>query len=267
MKSGVLISILLHTGAFWVGALALSEPADISADSRIVPVEILTVADLTNIRASIKDPAKAQAEKPQNPMTLKAPMKNADQVGEARDSSAKNIMPAPTPVQEDDKVAEVERPKPKPKKPVFDLENMSALIDKTRAEQPEKNQQKALQSEKNLYEFAEMSREHQGLGNDLKLSELDALKSSMYRCWRIPLDAKNPEELVIKVSVSLRSDGHVTSAELVDQAAIARSPNPYMVVAAQRAVSAVSKCAPYDFLPLDKYDKWKEMTLTFKPEL
>lgn len=263
MKFGWPISLLLHAVVLTGSLLALSSRESLDADSRIIPVEILTVDDLTNIRASVKAKTPEQAS---GPMQLETPMKNADNTGEARERSNPAETPAPPPTSDED-ADEAQAPKPEPDKPAFDLDNMSALVDKTREAQPEKNQQQALQSEKNLYEFASVARERQGLGTELSISELDALKSAMYKCWRIPLDAKNPEELVVRVRVALRSDGHVTSVDLLDKARIGVSNNPYMSIAAQRAVNAVSKCAPYDFLPLDKYDRWKDMTLRFKPEI
>ncbi len=243
---------------------ALSRYEALDAQSTIIPVELLTVDEFTNIKASVKGQVPDPAPEP---MQLETPMKNADEDGEAADR-AEDFAPDPeTQPAPGDTSEAAPTPKPELKKPSFDLDNMSALIDKTRAAQPDKNQQQATQSEKSLYEFAETARQQQGLGSELTLSELDALRTAMYKCWRIPLDAKNPEELVMRVRVSLRPDGQVNRAELVDRARIYASPNPFMRVAAQRAVNAVSKCAPYDFLPAAKYDSWKDMTLRFKPEI
>lgn len=264
MKFGWPISLLLHLVVVTGSVFALSSRENFDDQSTVIPVEILTVDDLTNIRASIKSDV---PDSTPNEMQLETPMKNADERGEANERSDLDSVPQPTQVKPDEEAADIQKPEPKPVKPALDLDNLSALVDKAREAQPEKNQQQALQSEANLYEFASIARQRQGLGTELTISELDALRSAMYKCWRIPLDAKNPEELVVRVRVKLRGDGHVTSAELLDKARIAVSSNPYMNIAAQRAVNAVSKCAPYDFLPPAKYDRWKDMTLRFKPEI
>ena len=43
------------------------------------------------------------------------------------------------------------------------------------------------------------------------------------------------------------------------------SADPLFAMAAQSAVSAVMGCQPYDFLPPDKYDLWRENTINFNP--
>ena len=247
--------------------LAFSGHVEITDQGKIIPIELVSVSDVTNIRAAVKAETPEDITPDVPPMTLEAPIENAQEKDTAKTSASEASLTRPSnPTPKVGGVETVPEKKPDPK-PVFDLDNMSALIDKTRAAQPETNQQQTLQSEQNFYEYAENARKGAGLGTDLTVSELDALQSAMYQCWRIPLDAKNPEELVVKVRVSLRPDGHVQSAEILEQGRIARSSNPYLKVAAQRAVNAVSKCAPYDFLPADKYDRWKDMTLRFKPEL
>lgn len=242
----------------------------------MVPVEVLTLDELTNIKAAVKAETPEQITPPDAPtMTLETPMENADHKGEAQEKTEQSPPPPETRKEPEKSAEAVKIPEPtpppdkpkEPEKPAFNLDDMSALIDKTRAAEPETGQQQALQSEDTQYVFAENARKGVGLGTDLTMSELDALQTAMYKCWRIPLDAKNPEKLVVRVQVRLRSDGHVQSVELLDKGWIARSSDPYLQVAAQRAVSAVSKCAPYGFLPVEKYDRWKEMTLRFKPEL
>jgi hypothetical protein len=36
-------------------------------------------------------------------------------------------------------------------------------------------------------------------------------------------------------------------------------------VAAESAMSAVKKCAPYSFMPVAKYEAWKDVEVTFDP--
>jgi len=162
---------------------------------------------------------------------------------------------------------EDEAVKDEPEAPVFSLDDLSALIDRSRDTQPEANQQKILQSEETLYAFADVARRGAGAGDGLALSEIDALRAAMYKCWRIPADAKDPESLIIPVNVKLYRDGYVASVKLKNAGRIAGSSNPYMKIAADNALRAVSKCAPYDFLPAGRYDDWKEMNLTFRPVL
>jgi hypothetical protein len=56
---------------------------------------------------------------------------------------------------------------------------------------------------------------------------------------------------------------------VIDRAASRRaSPgNPFWDVAEMRAVQAVTKCAPYDFLPQEKFEQWQSLILNFRPKL
>lgn len=297
MKPGFFISLLLHSTAVFGGIFLFSGKIMPTVEGRVIPVEMITVAELTNIRAAVKAKKPEDIKVPDDPMALETPMENAPEVAPEEVTAE---TPAPEPPKEktpEKKVVEtpeelptepepevVEKPadtaeaipeppkdkpdeKPqKPEPPAFSLDALDALVDKSRQTQPEANQQMALVSETNRYEFAESARAGSGAQDDLTLSELDALQSKMYKCWRMSVDAKNPEDLVVQVRVKLSVDGQVQDAKLTDRAGIYASGDPYLKVAAERALRAVSKCAPYDFLPADKYDTWKDLTLNFRPE-
>ena len=265
MKFGWPISIIGHTLIIGGGVIMFSRAITPEQASVIVPVDILTVDELTSIQAAVRRP-NPEPEQNDLPMTLETPMKNAPEVGETEDAvrETEAILPEQSNLAEE--ISEEAVNTETPDEPAFNLDDMAALINRTRETQPEKNQQRALQSEENIYRFAEMGRASAGDGLGMTVSELQALQSAMYKCWRVPLDAKNPEELGVRVRVKLRQDGAVADVKLLDQARISASSNPFLKTAAQRAVSAVSKCAPYDFLPPEKYSKWQDMTLNFVPE-
>ncbi len=265
MKFGWPISLIGHAAFAFGGLLILSSPLDTEPQKRVVPVELLTIDELTNIKAAIR----AEDPRPSEPMTLETPMENAAEEGETSEAVRENDpVTQTTELVPDEDAENLDVPEQtEPETPTFNLDQMSALINRTRDAQPEKNQQRTLQSEQNVYAFAELARAQAGDGTAMTMSELEALQSAMYKCWRIPLDAKNPEELGVRVRVKLRRSGDVQMVELLDKARVNASSNPYLKIAAQRAVSAVSKCAPYDFLPPEKYSMWQEMTLNFVPEV
>jgi len=75
--------------------------------------------------------------------------------------------------------------------------------------------------------------------------------------------------LQVRLNVKLVIGGHVESVTLIDQAASRRlSPgNEYWDVAERGAIAAVNKCAPYDFLPEERYGVWRELILNLRPQL
>ncbi len=266
MRFGWPISLSLHILFLFGGWIVLSRAPVLENQPEIIPVQIATISEITNVRASVKRPSPKPEPVPELPMTLETPMENA------QDQDDAVVIPEQTipdePQTSPDKVAEVEisvEPT-EPEAPSFDLDRFAAVIDRTRETQPEVGQQRSLQSEENFYVYSQTSQAAVGEGSALTLSEIDALRQKMYECWRIPADAKNPSELMVEVRVALRADGVVVSAELADPGKVASSTNSFMPIAARRAVNAVQRCGPYDFLPAEKYSHWQDMTLRFIPE-
>lgn len=96
----------------------------------------------------------------------------------------------------------------------------------------------------------------------LTRSELDALRSAVERCASGLSGQLISENLQIKIVIRLAPDGSIKSIPVVDTvggtAAEQRRFGPAML-------RAVKRCAPYDFLPKDKYETWAEIVPTFFP--
>lgn len=103
----------------------------------------------------------------------------------------------------------------------------------------------------------------EGNANDTALtqSEIAALRSKIAGCWFPPAGWVDPAEVRVIVQFRLSRSGDVVGVPNVVQ-----SPNSqYAIAAAQRAISAIRSCAPYDQLPPEKYDQWQEVRVTFDP--
>lgn len=277
MKFGLIISLGLHAFAVGFGFLAFSGATKSFEDSRIIPIELVSLSSETNISAAIRKPKEKLPEaKEDEPMTLNTPMVNAsdkaDEISERQDKPVEDMKEAIAPQPSSQSTEQTDaRPvqTAEVKRPEFDLDKLSGLIDKKRSTAPERNQQITLQSETNRYRFAEFARSGSGEGTAMNLSELEALQSAMYKCWRMPSDAQNPEKLVVTVDVKLLPGGFVEDVKLIQKMSNrSRDPgNPFWDVVEQRAIRAVSQCAPYDFLPDSKYAEWRNLTLNFAPRL
>lgn len=280
MKLGLPISFVLHGAAIFGGMFVYSGAVKPLPKTRIIPIELVTVAEATNIRAAVKRPKREEITPPKaDPMTLETPMENALEEAELKEAPKDVDEPAEVVKEAELKVLdekalpvpdkEVETAAEKDQPPSFDLDKLASMIDRSRETAPEKNQQKVLQSETNNYVFAENSRAGSGEGTEMTVNEMDALQSAMYKCWRMPADALNPEKLIVRLSVKILPDGYVQDVKIIDKARQRRADpnNPFWDVAEQRAVRAVSQCGPYDFLPVEKYSQWKDMTLNFRPEV
>ncbi len=281
MKLGLPISFALHGAAIFGGMFVYKGSVPPLPETRIIPIELVTVTETTNIRAAVKAPEPEKITPPEaEPMTLETPMENAPEEAEVNEAPKETAEPVDVVKEAEVKILDetappipdkvIEEVKPaEPEPPAFDLDKLASMIDRSRETAPEKNQQRVLQSESNNYVFAENSRAGSGEGTAMTVNEMDALQSAMYKCWRMPADAKNPEKLIVRLSVKILPDGYVQDVKIIDSARQRRNDpgNPFWDVAEQRAVRAVSQCGPYDFLPAEKYSQWKDMTLNFRPEV
>lgn len=92
-------------------------------------------------------------------------------------------------------------------------------------------------------------------------SEIDALKARLYSCWNPPRGVREAGGLTVKVGISLQPDGHLASAPQVLEAGF----DTLSQIAAESAVRAVQICSPYDILPPEKYELWREIEFVFDP--
>lgn len=274
IKLGLPISLGLHLAVFggFTYFSAEAKPLDVA---KVIPVDILIVAPETNVSAAIKRPQKPVIEEPEpEVMTTETPMENAEEA-----APEVKIAPKEAPVEKQAEVVPelvedadiipdlIEDPTPEP--PSFDLDALSGLIDKTRETAPEANQQVALQSETAQARYEDRARRAEGVGSALSATEADLVANAMYKCWRMPAAATDAENLQVRLNVKLVIGGFVESVTLIDQAASHRlSPgNAYWEVAERSAIAAVNKCAPYDFLPEERYGVWRELILNLRPKL
>ena len=95
----------------------------------------------------------------------------------------------------------------------------------------------------------------------LSNSEMDLLRRAIGRCWNPPAGAMNADGLIVKVSMQLDRSGQVVGRpRIVDQPG-GRTGQ----IAAEAAVRAMRRCAPYTQLPAEKFETWSEVVVNFDP--
>ena len=60
---GLVLSLLIHAGILAAGLVYLPRAARVFEDTPIVPIELVTVADETNVRAAAPEPEPVEEEK------------------------------------------------------------------------------------------------------------------------------------------------------------------------------------------------------------
>ena len=100
-------------------------------------------------------------------------------------------------------------------------------------------------------------------GTDATLSAdlVDALRQKVESCWNVPAGVRDAEGLRVRVRFQMSPEGLVTGGPEVLNA----MAHPAFDAAARSAVRAVLACQPYDFLPPEKYEAWKDIILNFDP--
>lgn len=288
----LMTSLLLHGVVVAAGVVALPSLETYQVeDFESIPVELVDIEEVSARHAVSKEAEKEPEAPPAPPRIEEAeapkpapeaareveqaarepeaePLPELEPLEELIEAAAAEPEPEPAPEPEPEK-AEAEPvplPKVKPKppkrvvekpKPEFNADEMQALlnkIDETDQAPPKPTEMAGMPR---LAEFDSMTGSDERLAADL----VDALRRRIESCWTLPAGARNAEELQIKLQFALNPDGMLSNYPLVLNA----SAHPAFDAAARSAQSAVKMCEPYNFLPIEKYDLWRDIILTFDP--
>lgn len=102
------------------------------------------------------------------------------------------------------------------------------------------------------------------LGDRLSMSELDALRRQLASCWNAPIGARDAHKMFVEVYMVINPDRTLRHARVVDQRRY--NADSFFRAMADSAMRAVQnpRCSPLR-LPVDKYDQWSTMVVTFDP--
>ena len=273
MRTGVTVSAGLHGAVLVLTMIAWPFSSPLPADQIILPVELLTVADETNIMAQMR----AEDAKPDETPAEAPEVKTAAVEPETEPPSEL----APTPLDQDVKIPEIAedaaepkpetpeppvKPRPKPPAPPkprpkedFNVDSIIGLLDQRQQEQTQEGP--TPKPAANDQQLAAV-----GLASALTLSEMDAFRVQVGRCWNVPVGAPNANELIVLMHIQLRPDGTLMAPpEFVDETRY-NSGDAYYRAAADAARRAVIQCQPYT-LPPQKYETWREIEMQFDPSM
>ena len=138
-------------------------------------------------------------------------------------------------------------------------ESILKSIEKIKA-QTENNNEKIKQKDKEITD-----EKVSNLGEQLTISEKDAIRRQFYSCWIVPAGAKNIKDYKVSIKLKLDASGEVTSSKLTNSL---KNADPFYRTLAESAVRAVNhpNCKKLK-VPKKKYETWKEMILDFDPSL
>lgn len=281
MRFGVLISGALHVGLIFYLVVGLPSALDQGEMPSVLPVELLTIAEFTDIQSRQEsEPEEDPEEEPiveeqeeqrfaaiEPPTPTPAPEIEPEEV---EDVPSDEPEPEPTPKP---KVTEAKPPplpnvrprtKPKPPDKKFSLSDITALLDKSQEVPQERRRPQEIPGAPPP-PLEEAPTIGAGLQTGLTMSEVDAFKVQMQRCWNVPLGAANAEELIVTMQVFLKPDGYLLQRpQLVQDGRFGGNRNAAYIAAAESASRAIIQCQPFQ-MPPEKYSSWRELLLNFDP--
>jgi len=263
MNGALIWSVVIHLIILSASAFALPRVTPERVIDKPFPVEIVEIDEITQTNKKPKPHVKEEQPEP--------PKKEPEKVDAEVPPDLLTPQPreAPEPVPDPDKLEEPKeepppkKPEPPKKKPV------------TKKEPPK--EQKDFQSLlKNLMpaeeddkqdapdEGAEEAPAIDDYANKLTMSEEDALRAQLARCWNVMAGAKYAEELVVIIKAEMNPDRTVRQAMIADQ--LRYNQDSHFRAAADAALRALRNpnCTPLQ-LPPEKFEEWKTITIRFDP--
>jgi len=299
MRLSAVISALFHATIIGLAMTTFAKRAQFDLEvPENIPVELLTLADITNVSAAIAEENVPEAVEEEimeeaEPEPEPEPQQVAalpDPVLELPEPEAEFLPDDSTPEPEPEIIeAEPEpepvpppaptvrprvRPEPPERREEFDFAAAEALIDLTPEEEETAFSLEDLQiGDEQQVQTAERSRQAVGLGTGLTISQTDALRAAISDCWVPPAGAVNAENLQIELRVRFNPDATVRDVDIIDF--LRYNSDNFYKAAADSARRAVRQCENgtrfdgsyrqgYD-LPRDQYDTWRTVRLTFDP--
>ncbi len=270
MRDAVIISVIFHFVVMASGMVALPMLRPDRPDiMKVIPIEVIKIGDVTKLRTQekkpdpiIKKPNKKSPERkvemPPEPPKLASTMPLPDMKSKPKPKK-KTTIKKPTKVTS--KRAPRITPKTKPRR--FNAGKLAVLLDKREQSEPdilEKLKDRDYGKEK-VISTIDIQQQ--------TLSLIDAIDKHIYdnQCWNIPAGAKGAEGLRVTIRFRLSPEGElIGSPKVVDSGRMNSPGQEFYRTAAESALRAVRKCAPYDFLPKAQYDLWRDMEIIFDPE-
>ncbi len=251
-----IVAILLHVGLIAATLMTFSHKLDIVEDSTpVVPVDLVTLANKTNVAPMVKAEPKAPPKDTPAPpapeqIQIPTPTPAPEQAAEPAPDKAEPVKKAPpTPA-----------PKAKPQPPAPDKaksqdQQLAALLNKLTA--PAASPKTVKTGARTIKGVGDMN----AMTADLN----SAQQTQIAQCWSPPVGAPHPEQLIVNFELFLNQDGSVAQPpQLSADSASAARGNPFMTAAVEAARRAIYTCAPYK-LPADRYNQWRDVTFTFNP--
>jgi len=243
--SATLHLLFLLLAIFGLPYFTTSRPPE---EPMAISVEILPISEISNVR-----PSEMPAEEQKNTAKEAPPVVTKDAVP----------LPPAEPIEKPKEKKEEKPPESKPKeKPKPKEDDLAAVLKAVKdTAQKEKDEEKKKEDS--------TSKTHSNQYNPglpMSLSEIDAVRSQIAKCWNVAAGAKDAQNLVVVLRLQLAPDGSLIKVELASESKSRYDSDSFFRAAADSARRAVQECSPLKNLPPEKYATWRDMEMTFDPK-
>lgn len=165
--------------------------------------------------------------------------------------------PAPEPVEEPAEEEPITEPSLVEEKAPEVPEPVTKPVEKE--EQPEEKKEEP----KKKKMVVRVNREVVSLDRTLTVSVVDALRVAMTRCWNIDTTRPDISDIRAVAHLTMRRNGTVRDVWFESAARAETDPAFAYVLDTIRA--AIDVCQPFKMLPVNEFEKWEKIQLTFYP--
>lgn len=234
----------------------------------VVAVEILPISQMTNVPTKTNKPK----EKPKIKGQTKKLAPSKLETTRVIKSEVLESIPLPSPKPQLKKTQELKEKKSEGEKKLAHLQPVKKpKIDEKRKMQIEEDFDSLLKNLETSYEKTQPQEEFKEVkatqsqkpfnpDQQLTMTEEDAFRSQIAKCWNVPAGARDADKSPVLLRISMQKDGTVTNVKLMDTSSY--NSQPFYRAIADSAIRAVYRCSPFR-LPREKFDYWKELELNF----
>lgn len=284
-SSALVVSVLLHAAVIGASLVAWPWSKEIKP-VEVTPVTLLTAQDIARLSAAEQSDVPETARDPE-PTPDAPPEPAAETLAPEPKPAAAPVPAAPKPVPTPAPVpkpapAPAPTPKPQPKpapaKPApaakpqkpMDLDALAASLAARTPPRPAAAPARTSSSDEGLRRLERdlQPRPADGAARAATANGKAAIAAKLQRLWNPNCGVDGGGDLQVRVQISLTQRGDLArQAQLADYRSIDAISDPVLKAAASRALSAVARGAPYEGLPVEDYDNWKQFVVRFDGKL
>lgn len=259
--------VLLIAAAIIGMPAMMREPFEVAPP---IPVDIVDISELPKTIRPVDVAKPKEPEKLPEPEPVKSEPPPPPKPQAQAQAQPDAVPPLPEekkaePVKKEEAPKPREKPTPKPQQTQPKKEEPAAFDSLLANLTPKETETPRQTAPTEKTEPTQASRAVGQLSDTLSMTEEEALRRQIEKCWVVPVGARDAQSLIVEVRVEVGPDRMVRSVQIVDQGRYGSDTFFRAAADAARRAMQNPQCQPL-LLPPEKYQQWRVMTLRFDPK-